>query len=388
MGAAFADNPRGEHAILVSSLFTALALVVFALRLYTRVYLIRCAGIEEYGVGLAMVCSIGLTFCIGAQAKHGLGRHINDLDSENMVKMMKSFWASIIVYYLALGLTKGSILLQYRRIFTTRKFQLANWGVMLVVIAYTIWTVFSSIFVCLPVRAFWTREVGARCLNQSVLWFTNAGLNIATDFAIIILPIPVIRNLKLGQRQRIGLIAIFTVGGSVCIVSILRLQSLVQISNSKDPTYDNTPAATWSAVEVNVGIICSCLPLLRPLLTRWLPTAFPSRRRSIPSLPDRAPTTYGKGSKIPEGYDGKEGSERRSICSRGEAGEGDIQVVTDIRVEIERCDGRPCGVWSGGDVEGGGAEWSARENGSVKGLGRASSTEMLVEGGGGGRATP
>ena len=61
---------------------------------------------------------------------------------------------------------------------------------------------------------------------------------------------------------------------SVCIVSILRLQSLIAISNSDDPTYDNPPAATWSSVEINVGIICSCLPCLRPLISKFLPRVF------------------------------------------------------------------------------------------------------------------
>jgi hypothetical protein len=60
------------------------------------------------------------------------------------------------------------------------------------------------------------------------------------------------------------------------LVSILRLQSLVAISNSSDPTYDNPPAATWSSVETNIGIICSCLPCLRPLVTRYMPGVFAS----------------------------------------------------------------------------------------------------------------
>jgi hypothetical protein len=104
------------------------------------------------------------------------------------------------------------MLLQYRRIFPTKKFQIANWLTMAVVIAYTIWTVFSSIFTCIPVRAFWTHEK-ATCLNQFAVWFTNAAINIVTDFAIILLPIPVIQKLNLGKRQKIGLISIFAVGG-------------------------------------------------------------------------------------------------------------------------------------------------------------------------------
>lgn len=31
----------------------------------------------------------------------------------------------------------------------------------------------------------------------------------------------------------------------------------------------------WTAVEVNLAVICCCMPALRPLLSRWLPGLFP-----------------------------------------------------------------------------------------------------------------
>lgn len=61
------------------------------------------------------------------------------------------------------------MLLQYRRVFTTKRFWIGNYAVMAVVVCYTIWTVFSSIFACVPIRAFWTREHG-QCINQFAMW--------------------------------------------------------------------------------------------------------------------------------------------------------------------------------------------------------------------------
>ena len=34
---------------------------------------------------------------------------------------------------------------------------------------------------------------------------------------------------------------------------------------------DNVGAASWSAIECNTGIICACLPTLKPLISRILP---------------------------------------------------------------------------------------------------------------------
>ncbi|KAL6704306.1 hypothetical protein ACN47E_008370 [Coniothyrium glycines] len=382
-----AHNPRGRHAVVVSSVFTALAFIVVALRLYTRFFLVRSPGTEDYGIILAMLCSVGLTICIGFQTQYGLGQHIHDLEGVSMQKTLKAFWGSLIVYYLSLGMTKGSMLLQYRRVFTTKRFWIGNYAVMAVVVAYTFWTVFSSIFACVPIRAFWTREP-ARCLNQFAMWFTNAAINILTDFAIIILPMPVIRKLNLDRRQKTALIAIFAVGGVVCVVSILRLQSLVSISNSSDPTYDNPPAATWSSVEVNVGIICSCLPLLRPLMIRWLPDAMSSHKRSMKSK-QKMYAMMGNGKrKGPSSYSGMN---LDSIATKQQSGTTikdfgwDIQVITDIQVDVEGGSGR-LSMWPSPTTtrfkESGKEERTKREvwhdDASAKDMREQMSTESLV----------
>ncbi|KAJ6283258.1 hypothetical protein J3E71DRAFT_214907 [Bipolaris maydis] len=373
MSGSLSENSRGREAVIISSVFTGLAFLIVILRLYTRLYILRCAGAEDLGISLAMLCSIGLTICIGIQAEYGMGKHFRDVSQRDMGIFLRAFWSSLMVYYLSLGLTKGSMLLQYRRIFPTKAFQIANWITMAVVICYTIWTVFSSIFACIPVRAFWTKEK-ATCINQFAMWFTNAGINIMTDFAIILLPIPVIRGLNLGKRQKIGLISIFAVGGFVCIVSILRLQSLVAISNSSDQTYDNPPAATWSSVETNVGIICACLPLLRPLLAKYFPRAFPSRHRSQYSRPNY-PANYGSkgGSKILRSKNEYVLDEtKRSRESNDET--RDIQVVTDIHVRVEGSEGVQM---SGCKTQAPNPHWD--DSLSTKDAETASTTEMLVE---------
>jgi hypothetical protein len=40
---------------------------------------------------------------------------------------------------------------------------------------------------------------------------------------------------------------------------------------STDPSWENIGAAIWSCIELNVSIIASTLPTLRPLIVRILP---------------------------------------------------------------------------------------------------------------------
>jgi hypothetical protein len=58
---------------------------------------------------------------------------------------------------------------------------------------------------------------------------------------------------------------------SVTIVSIIRLQALVVFGKSSNATWDNFPVSLWSTVEINVGIMCTCMPTLRLMLVRAFP---------------------------------------------------------------------------------------------------------------------
>ena len=82
-----------------------------------------------------------------------------------------------------------------------------------VVTVYTIWAVFSSIFACTPIPYFWDKSLKGHCINQFAMWFSNAGVNILTDLAIIILPMPVLRRLNLAKRQKRALTVVFAIGG-------------------------------------------------------------------------------------------------------------------------------------------------------------------------------
>lgn len=71
------------------------------------------------------------------------------------------------------------------------------------------------------------------------------------------------------------------------MTGILRLHSLYVASISTDLTYDNVFAATWSAAELNVGIICACMPAIRPAINRMFPRLLASTQddRSLNTFP-------------------------------------------------------------------------------------------------------
>lgn len=82
------------------------------------------------------------------------------------------------------------------------------------------------------------------------------------------------------------------VNPSVTVVSIVRLQFLVNLGSSANPTFDQVDVSIWSTVEIDTGIICTCLPSIRLFLIRVFPVLGGSshKRSGYQNYPD----SYGK----------------------------------------------------------------------------------------------
>jgi hypothetical protein len=78
-----------------------------------------------------------------------------------------------------------------------------------VVVSYGAWAVASSILICNPVPFSWDKSIEGWCRNQLIIWFTNAGVNIAQDVVIFFMPFSVIRTLQIPRGQKKGLIIMF-----------------------------------------------------------------------------------------------------------------------------------------------------------------------------------
>lgn len=109
-----------------------------------------------------------------------MGRHSANLTAHQVKYGNIWFWCSVWLYYLALLWAKLSILTQYSRIFVRDTFRKINIAMMVAVVVYSCWTVFSAVFACRPINFFWdmdrTKYPEGKCLNRLAVWYTNAGL--------------------------------------------------------------------------------------------------------------------------------------------------------------------------------------------------------------------
>ncbi|KAJ4288282.1 hypothetical protein N0V88_007474 [Collariella sp. IMI 366227] len=256
--------------------FGALSTLAVLLRCYCRAVVLRSFGADDAVMIPAQLLTVASAIAISLESRFGLGRHMWLMPDEHYIPYMKAFYVSVVVYNIAVCLTKISILLQYRRIFSNtilRKIILAGLAFL---ICWGITLCFLLPLVCIPVAAFWDRDINGFCLNQPAIWYVMAGVNVVTDFALFSMPIPVISSLHLPRRQKAMLLIVFTLGIFPCAVSIYRIHTLAAPAGSTDITWDNVDAATFSLLELTVGVIAVCLPTLRPLLVSAMPRLFGS----------------------------------------------------------------------------------------------------------------
>ena len=198
---------------------------------------------------------------------YGFGKHYFTLSPETQLKFNFYDYPFNILYTTGYPLSRISLVLLYRRVFESRRWFLNLSLVLLVMYAgYMIGTIVADILTDIPIAAYWDHTITpTRAINGIALYVFNASFNIATDLVLLIIPNFIIWRLGMTVWQRIGLSAIFALGVLTLIASILRLVFFFHIK-IYDVSYTLVPFATWTAVELFLGILCPCLVTLGPLV--------------------------------------------------------------------------------------------------------------------------
>ncbi|KAJ5668108.1 uncharacterized protein N7477_006678 [Penicillium maclennaniae] len=283
------------HELPVTTALLVIAVLLVAIRLWTRIRLIKSPGYDDLLVTLALAASIAFYAFILCERENGLGVSNKDLPLEVRKAQMRMLWLSVPFYNACLILCKLSVLILYRRIFHRRAFRIASYILIAFLIISGLWMVISGFVFCVPVDAFWSGRVlntETQCLPVGPVWYANAGMQISSDIAILILPMPFLWGLHLPLRQRVSIMLIFGMGIFVIGTSSARLYELYRMINGHDFTKTNKHAATWSSLEANVSIICACLLPLWPFISRIFSFCFrPQPLHSSPATRQTSNTT-------------------------------------------------------------------------------------------------
>ncbi|KAH7110956.1 hypothetical protein EDB81DRAFT_671724 [Dactylonectria macrodidyma] len=268
-----ADIPIVErnHGLIISGfLFTTIAFIAVGLRIFTRTVLVSNMGLDDYVVIAAMLGSVAFLTGTLHQVKYGLG----DAVIPSMIhQFFQALLATIIAYSFTQLAVKFSILLQCKRIFSSTSARRLFTGLIIWLAIYGLFCLFSSIVTCVPIAKYWDETIPGGCINRSTLQKVLAGFNIVNDLALLVAPLPFLKNLHIARRAKLILIGVFGCGGVACIVAVIRLQSLFEFNSAPigQQPIKGVDIALWSGLEINIAIVCASVPALKPLFVRAFP---------------------------------------------------------------------------------------------------------------------
>ncbi|KAG5748284.1 hypothetical protein H9Q69_006895 [Fusarium xylarioides] len=244
---------RDKHAqfdLLAIALIIITAIVV-GLRFWHKLRYERQLRLDDYLVLAVFLLDLGNTIvCIHGLSGNGLGRDAWLFSPETINSFLCYLYIGQTIYASDVFLTKICVALFYLRIFPVVSVQRLIWATIGV----------SALAISLGHRS-----------GESHPGRLDAGhSHLAAG------PID-----KMKWQRKLAVAIMFTVGTFVTIVSILRLQYLIEFGNSQNPTWDSFETCYWSVIEINVGLWCVCLPDLRMLILK----AFPRLGSSIDSGP-------------------------------------------------------------------------------------------------------
>jgi hypothetical protein len=121
----------------------------------------------------------------------------------------------------------------------SRRFRIAVYCVGAFSVAWFLAATIATIFQCTPVSYYWNPAQPGRCTIVPLKFaFATSILNAVSDFVVVALPIPMVWKLDLPRGRKVGVCAIFLLGGVVILASVIRLMYFQKIK-LLDPTCES-----------------------------------------------------------------------------------------------------------------------------------------------------
>ncbi|KAH8168691.1 integral membrane protein [Sarocladium implicatum] len=251
-----------------------LAVTVVLLRLYTRVFIIKSPGRDDWVMLAAIICAVvGWILFVLMGTSAGLGRHWDTLSPETQnTHALLSFLMSLISTTAAIALLKISIVLNLLRLSTNKWYRISLWATLCLIVAYQFMGAMTWFLRCIPMKRIWDKSVPGECYDIKLFVtfaVVNTAFNIATDVMCATFPIPIIWGLQMKRKTRFYLIGVLSLGYAAVGLGIAKAVYQIGFGSNQDKTF-NSWVTFWGFLQLNVGIIAACAPSLKPLVSRAL----------------------------------------------------------------------------------------------------------------------
>ncbi|KAH9863979.1 hypothetical protein J1614_009912 [Plenodomus biglobosus] len=263
-------NPPSRDSEVLIVMYVALPImfIPLILRLYTRVFITKNFGADDYLVIISAICVGGYCGVLHHLMDGAMGEHVWDVSLAAIgAGFQKSNLASQVIFGIAALFTKTTLLVLYLRIFhPSYHARIMIWTGIAVIASAYIALAIASVVVYTPPPGHeeeWGMTKDPSDATKLMNITAASGLfGVVSDFYILFIPLHLVVGLHLPFGRKLGVCGIFATGLLACVCSIVGCVYRFQIRLSQDPLWDSATPYALGIVELNAGIICSCMPIL------------------------------------------------------------------------------------------------------------------------------
>ncbi|TKA70636.1 hypothetical protein B0A55_05748 [Friedmanniomyces simplex] len=244
---------HGGWVIIISAIFLVLLILCLAIRAYVRTSYSTIAGSPDYVLAVAGVVGIIQTSLVFWEVSKGLGTSIELLSISDVHLLQKSWFASTVLYLIALWLAKCCVLFVYLQLTPNKGHNLASWAV----IGFsTVWVFISILMIGVDceLNTPWS-HLASQCTGLFARWQVITALDVITEVVIFSLSIYLVFGLQMPVKRKTVIVAAFGLRLFVILPSILRLHYYSTYINSANPTLALSNVAIWTEVQMHTSII-------------------------------------------------------------------------------------------------------------------------------------
>ncbi|KAF4119522.1 hypothetical protein GMORB2_4652 [Geosmithia morbida] len=283
---AWEAQDKGPRIVSVCWAVTAFSTLFVIARVYVRGYVQRKLQQDDYWTLLALVCGYISTSLSTVAVASGNGKHMALLSQDQQEGAVLWTTAAFCPGVMSFGLPKLAVVYLLTKLLNPGKWhRVFLWwqGIWCQMTLLT--TAGLLIGRCRPAYSLWTFDVKGDCFSKDILvsYCIYAGCFSAfVDFYLAIYPAIVLFKLQLPFRKKFALCIALGIGsvltdislslslspssGVVAVYKTTRIPSLA----SDDFSYDTSDLVVWTVVEGSTIMIASTIPILQPLLKKFL----------------------------------------------------------------------------------------------------------------------
>ncbi|KAF4978073.1 hypothetical protein FZEAL_5499 [Fusarium zealandicum] len=261
---------KGPMTVAVMWAFTAMTWIFVCLRLYTRYFILRQIGSDDYAYVLSGILILLYTIFMNISAIYGFGQAITSLEPDDSALAIKYELIGQTFAVIGMSVAKASLGLFLLRIVVEMWHKVVIWVAMVSLMAVSILTAVGLWVQCTPVKKIYdplrTPEGSCNVAITPIAITLGVWCAVA-DFFFAIFPWIFIWSLNMKYKEKITIAGSMSFGIIAGVCGIVRTYE-VATGFTENYTLDTVPLIIWSAAEMAVTLMCIGIPILRPLYRR------------------------------------------------------------------------------------------------------------------------